>query len=115
MVCVCPAMSVPSAQGNAVVQAPLFETNASPALGVSVTTVLVASAGPKFFTWIVYVTFWPGTAEVVPDLLIFRSACSPTFVVTVDESFVLFGSVPGAAWAAPAVFVTLPEKFGDVL
>jgi hypothetical protein len=50
---VAPAGTVPSEQGNAVAQAPLFETKVSP-LGVgSATVTLVASELPLFVTRIV--------------------------------------------------------------
>lgn len=44
-----PAGIVPSEQGNGVVHAPLFETNVTPAGGVSLTVTPVASDGPAVF------------------------------------------------------------------
>ena len=46
----CPAASDPSAQGNTVVQAPLFETNVSPVGVGSLTVTFSAVAGPLLVT-----------------------------------------------------------------
>ena len=48
-----PAAMVPRAQGNVVVQGPVFETKLSPAGVTSATSTLVASLGPVFVTVIV--------------------------------------------------------------
>ncbi len=45
-----PAGTVPSAQGNAVVQSPLVETNVNPVGVGSVTATVAASLGPLFVT-----------------------------------------------------------------
>jgi len=50
IVTVCPAMIVPRLQGYAVEQPPLLEMKARPVGVVSLTTTLVASDGPLFFT-----------------------------------------------------------------
>ncbi len=53
IVWVAPATSGPSAQGNALVQAPLVETKLSPAGVGSATETLAASLGPLLVTVIV--------------------------------------------------------------
>ena len=50
---VAPAGTAPSAQGNAVVQSPAFDTNVSPAGVGSATVTPAASDGPSFVTVIV--------------------------------------------------------------
>jgi len=53
IVAVAPAATLASVHGNAVVQAPLFETNVKPAGVESLTTTVVAFEGPLFVTVIV--------------------------------------------------------------
>ena len=53
IVFVCPGVIVPSAQGNVVAHAPLFETKPVPAGVASETETAVASDGPLFVTVIV--------------------------------------------------------------
>src|SRR4051794_31875010 len=53
IVAICPAVIVPRLQGNAVVQAPVFETKVRPAGVGSLTTTLPADAGPLLTTVIV--------------------------------------------------------------
>src|SRR4051812_10689957 len=71
---ICPAVSVPTLQGNVPLQAPLLETNVMPAGGVSETMTPTASDGPLFFTLIVYVAFWPAPSVPVSVFAIVRSA-----------------------------------------
>jgi hypothetical protein len=83
---------VPRLQGNALVQAPVFETNVRPVGVGSLTTTLPAEAGPLFTTVIVYVMFWPGLAEVGPVLEIETSAGCATLVFAVELLSAVFGS-----------------------
>ena len=53
MVLTAPAASVPSAHGEAVVQAPAFDTNVRPGGVGSVTVTATASDGPAFVTTVV--------------------------------------------------------------
>ena len=71
---VCPTVSVPRLHGNAVVQAPLFETNVRPAGVGSVTTTFAALAGPLLSTSIVKFTKPPGFALDGPVLAMLTSA-----------------------------------------
>lgn len=69
-----PARIVARLQGKAVVQAPLFETNVRPALGVSETTTPGASDGPALETTMLKTTFCPATTgDVVIDLVMLTS------------------------------------------
>src|ERR1051325_1514580 len=79
MVTLWPGVSVPRAQGNAVVQPPLFDENVVPAGAGSLTVTLAASEGPLFVTVMVKFAVWPATA--VPAVLAMeRSAFGVTTV-----------------------------------
>ncbi len=82
---------------------------------VSLTATPDAADGPPLVTSIVYVVAAPGTAEIWPSVLVIdRSPTGSTWVVSVAELFVVFGSLaPGgtSTWAVlvivPAVAVTV--------
>jgi hypothetical protein len=97
---------VPRLQGNAVVQAPVFETNVRPAGVGSLTTTLPAEAGPLLTTVIVYVTFWPGLDEVGPVLEIETSAGCATLVFAVELLSAVFGSFSVAEIDAVLLMLT---------
>src|SRR6266498_2201572 len=73
MVTLWPGVSVPRAQGNDVVQAPLLPAKVVPAGVGSSTVTLAASEGPLFVTVIVNVAFWPATAVPAAFFTIARS------------------------------------------
>ncbi len=76
IVALAPAVSVPSAQGKAPVQAPLVDTKLSPAGVGSATDTLAASLGPLLVTVIVYATLEPGTRLAGPVKVRWRSAAA---------------------------------------
>src|SRR5687768_18093401 len=73
MVFVEPAPTVPSEQGKAVVQSPLFETKVRFAGVGSLTMTLSAADGPALFTRMVYEMFCPTPALAGPLLVMPRS------------------------------------------
>src|ERR1051325_4189862 len=79
MVTLWPGVSVPRAQGNAVVQPPLLEEKVVPAGAGSLTVTLAASEGPLFVTVMVKFAVWPATA-VPAALAMERSAVGVTVV-----------------------------------
>jgi hypothetical protein len=80
---VSPGASVPSAHGNGVVHAVVFDTHVKPAGVGSVTITDVADAGPAFVTVMVYVIVVPGRAVAGPVLVTCRSALAITVTVLV--------------------------------
>src|SRR6266540_3748536 len=74
MVRLCPGGIEPSAQANAVVQAPLFETKVRPVGAGSWTETFSAWFGPLLVTVKVYTAFVPNVAVAGPVFVIARSA-----------------------------------------
>src|ERR1051326_990449 len=115
-----PEITVPTLQGNAVVQAPVLETNVRPEGVGSVTTTFAASLGPLLRTSIVKLTKSPVNACDGPLFVSLMSALGvlplggTMFVVDVAELLPLFGSpIPDDTLA---VFVTcVPVKFAGTL
>ena len=91
--------SVPSAQGNAVVQSPLFETNVSPAGVGSETTTSRASDGPLLTTVTVYESGAPATALAGPAFTTATSALARSVVCS--GSLLLPGM--GSGWVPETV------------
>src|SRR5437762_3539154 len=106
---VCPTVSVPRLHGNAVVQAPLFETNVRPAGVGSVTTTFAALAGPLLSTSIVKFTKPPGFALDGPVLAMLTSAfvgvTGVLLIVVVALAMLLLAFVSVDAVVTFAVFV----------
>ena len=76
-----PAGTVPSAQGNGVVQSPLFDTNVSPAGIGSSTTTAAASLGPALAIASVVTIDVPRNANPGPSVVMLKSARGATAVV----------------------------------
>ena len=102
-----PDASVPSAHGNAVVQAPEFATNERPAGAGSATETPVAAEGPLFTTVSVYVTTLPGaTGPAGPVFVIATSASVGAETMPVFAVAELFdGTGSGVEDDTTAVFV----------
>jgi hypothetical protein len=76
---------------------------------VSATVAPVASLGPVLLATIVYVTLFPGTADVAPsDFVIERSALPVRVSVSVAKSFPGIGSVTPPGADTVAVFTRFP-------
>src|SRR6266498_1228488 len=105
-----PAATVPSEHGNAVVHAPLLETNVRAAGSVSLTVTSAASEVPEFVTVIVYVAFCPATNGELAVLVIERSALVPSADDDVAVLFAAFGS--DVVELTVAVFEMVPVAAG---
>src|SRR5690606_13288136 len=113
MVRVSPTTSVPSEQGNAVMQSPALETNTRPVGVGSVTVTLLAATGPALATTMVNTTCSPGAVAAGPVLLMLRAGTS-TGVITSSSSVIGVGvgvvGVGGGVPAAIAVLSTPPSS-----
>src|SRR4029079_11710231 len=111
MVTLWPGVSVPRAQGKAVVQPPLFEAQVVPAGAGSLTVTLAASEGPLFVTVMVKFAVWPATA--VPAVLAMERAAFG--VTTVDcEALLLPGVRSAVGELAEAASDIVPPWAGAV-
>ncbi len=97
---VAPAVTVPTAQGNAVLQAPLFETKASPVGVGAATDTLAASLGPLLVIETVYTTSCPGVTDAGPLAVMLRSA---------DAGFTGTGNVCASSPGAGSLVTEIAE------
>src|SRR5262249_19097773 len=105
-----PGMSVPSAHGKGVVQAPAFIWKRSPCGVASLTAPSVAADGPEFDPTIVYSIVLPGTTTAGPVFAIDRSALAVTAFTSVAEAD--RGSPKPGGFSAVTVLTTSPIASG---
>src|SRR5262245_47901890 len=102
MLAVCPAPTVPMAQGNAPVQAPVVDTNVRPA-GVALATLTpCASLGPLLVTEIVRTRFVPRATVAGPVMVSATSAVPEATIVDIEAVL-----LPAAGSAVDVVTVAV--------